>query len=152
MRKIILFTQWKKFGDLLCEAFKENQWNYIFVHGGLTFEERESSLQEFEHDENIKILITTDCLSYGCNLQFADVLIHCDLLWNPQKMIQREGRVHRIGQKNVVNVITVMTEGTIEEKVYLLLKSKSDLFNQIIEDENSLKFNMDVIRKIFKDK
>ena len=150
MSKIIIFTQWKKFGDLLCESIQEKQWEYVFVHGELSSEEKDNLLQKFEHDPNIKILVTTDCLSYGCNLQFADVLIHADLLWNPAKMQQREGRIHRIGQKNVVNIITIMTEGTIEERVYKLLKSKSDLFNQIIEDENNINFNKDIIRKLFK--
>lgn len=150
MSKIIIFTQWKKFGDLLCEAIREKEWQYVFVHGGLSFEEKDSLLQRFEHEPNLKILVTTDCLSYGCNLQIADILIHADLLWNPAKMQQREGRIHRIGQKNVVNIITIMSENTIEEKVYKLLQSKSDLFNQIIEDENSIKMDKETIRKIFK--
>lgn len=150
MSKIIIFTQWKKFGDLLCEAIKNKQWQHIFVHGGLSSEEKDSLLQKFEHDPNIKILVTTDCLSYGCNLQFADILIHADLLWNPAKMQQREGRIHRIGQQKRVNVINILTEGTIEEKVYNLLQSKSDLFNQIIEDENNINLNKDIIRKIYK--
>ncbi len=152
MSKIVIFTQWKKFGDLLCEAINEKLWQYVYVHGELSSKEKDEQLQIFENNPNIKILVTTDCLSYGCNLQFADVLIHADLLWNPAKMQQREGRVHRIGQKNTVNIISVLTEDTIEERVYRLLQSKSDLFNQIIEGEENIRFNNDIIRKIFKEK
>jgi SNF2 family DNA or RNA helicase len=150
MSKIIIFTQWKRFGDLLCEAIHEKQWQYVFVHGGLSFEEKDTLIQKFEHDPNIKILVTTDCLSYGCNLQVADVLIHADLLWNPAKMQQREGRIHRIGQKNVVNIITVMTDNTIEEKVYNILKTKKELFDKVIDGEDLRKIDHEIIRKIFK--
>lgn len=152
MSKIIIFTQWKKFGDLLCEAIQEKQWQYIFVHGGLSSEEKDSQLQRFELDQDIKILVTTDCLSYGCNLQVADVLIHTDILWNPAKMSQREGRIHRIGQTRTVNIITILTENTIEEKVYNILQTKKELFDKVIEGKDIEDLNKEIIRKIFKNK
>ena len=150
--KIVIFTQWKKFGDLLCEEINKKLWQYVFVHGELSSNEKDIQLQNFENNPNVRILVATDCLSYGCNLQFADTLIHADLLWNPQRMNQRNGRIHRIGQKNTANVITIMTQNTIEERVHNILKNKSDIFNQIIEGEENMKFNTDMIRQIFKDK
>jgi len=150
--KIIIFTQWKKFGDLLCESIQEKQWEHVFVHGGLSSEEKDSILQKFEHDPKIKILVTTDCLSYGCNLQIADVLIHADMLWNPAKMSQRNGRIHRIGQTKTVNIITVLTDHTIEEKVYNLLQSKKELFDKVIEGKDIENLDKEIIRKIFKNK
>jgi SNF2 family DNA or RNA helicase len=152
MSKVIIFTQWKKFGDLLCEAIKEKQWKYIFVHGELSSEEKDSLLQRFENEPDLKILVTTDCLSYGCNLQVADVLIHADQLWNPAKMSQREGRIHRIGQKSTVNVITILTENTIEERVFNILQTKKELFDRVIEGKDIENLDKDMIRKIFKDK
>lgn len=148
--KIVIFSQWTKFLDLLGEELTNNNIDFVSIRGDISQEIREDNIKRFEVDNEMKILLSSDAGNMGLNLQVADVLIHCDLLWNPQRMVQREGRVHRIGQKKTVNIITVMTEDTIEEKVYSLLKLKSDLFNQIIEDENNMKFIKDTIRKIFK--
>lgn len=148
--KIVLFSQWTKFLDLIAEELSKENINFVSIRGDISQEQREENIIKFNNNPEIKLLLSSDAGNMGLNLQVADVLIHSDLLWNPQRMIQREGRVHRIGQKNVVNVITILTEGTIEEKVYALLKSKTDLFNQIIEGEENIKFNKDIIRKIFK--
>jgi len=148
--KIVIFSQWTKFLDLLGEEFNNNNIQFTSIRGDIPQEIRELNIQKFNTDPCLKILLSSDAGNMGLNLQIADVLIHCDLLWNPQKMIQREGRIHRIGQEKVANVITIMTQDTIEEYVYSLLKNKSDLFNQIIENENSLKLTKDTIRKIFK--
>ncbi len=152
MSKVIIFTQWKKFGDLLCEVIQEKQWKYVFVHGEISSVEKDSLLQRFENEPDLKILITTDCLSYGCNLHVANYLIHADLLWNPAKMLQREGRVHRIGQKSIVNIITVISENTIEDRVYKLLQSKKELFDKVIEGKDFESLDKDIIKKIFKNK
>lgn len=150
--KILIFSQWTKFLDLLGEELTKNNIEYVSLRGDIPQDTREKNILKFNTDPNTKIFLMSDAGNTGLNLQVADVLIHCDLLWNPAKMTQREGRIHRIGQRTKVNVITIMTEGTIEEKVYNLLKTKSDLFNKIIEDEQNIIFNKEIIRKIFKDK
>ncbi len=148
--KIIIFSQWAKFLDLLAEELIKNNLNFVTIKGDVSQEMREQNILNFNTNPEMKVVLSSDAGNMGLNLQIADVLIHCDLLWNPQRMVQREGRIHRIGQQNRVNVITIMTQDTIEEKVYTLLKSKSDLFNQIMEDENNIKFDKDIIKKIFK--
>ncbi len=144
--KIILFTQWKKFGDLLVEEIQK-KWKCIFIHGDILPENRDKLISEFKESSDINILVTTDCLMYGMNLQFCDTIIHCDLLFNPQKMMQREGRVHRIGQEKPVTIITVMTQDTIEEKVYNLLQEKQTLFDEVIEGQV---IDRELIKKIMR--
>lgn len=148
--KIVIFSQWIKFLNLLKDELIKENINFVQIQGDISQDMRDENINKFNTDTNIRILLSSDAGNMGLNLQIADVLIHCDLLWNPQRMLQREGRVHRIGQTKTVNVITVMTENTIEEKVYAMLKEKSELFNQIIEDTEKIKYDKDIIRRIFK--
>jgi len=150
--KILIFSQWTKFLDLLSEEFTKENINFVSLRGDIPQNIREENVVKFNTDPNLKVFLLSDAGNSGLNLQIADVIIHCDMVWNPAKMIQRNGRAHRIGQQNRVNVINILTENTIEEKVYNLLQSKSDLFNRIIEDEQNLNLTKEIIRNIFKDK
>src|SRR5699024_10229619 len=69
----------------------------------------------------------------GLNLTGANTVILHDLWWNPAVEDQAAGRAHRFGQKNVVQVILFITEGTIEEKIYELQQKKRELINQVIQ-------------------
>ena len=69
----------------------------------------------------------------GLNLTAADVVIHLDLWWNPQAENQATDRAHRIGQKNVVQVIKIITKGTIEEKILELQEKKKILSDKLID-------------------
>ena len=77
----------------------------------------------------------------GLNLTSANVVIHLDLWWNPQAENQATDRVHRIGQKNVVEVIKLVTKGTIEEKI-LELQDKKKLLNDKLIDATDLDTNI----------
>jgi SNF2 family DNA or RNA helicase len=150
--KILIFSQWTKFLDLIVEELIKENIQFTQIRGDIQQEVREENITKFNSDHHIRILLSSDAGNVGLNLQIADVLIHCDLLWNPMKMQQRNGRIHRIGQKNTVNIITIMTEGTIEEKVYNILQTKKELFDKIIEGKEFENIEHDVIRKIFKTK
>lgn len=93
---------------------------------------------EFKHaivnyfENNAKILIATDAGSEGLNLQFSNTVINYDLPWNPQKIEQRIGRVHRYGQKNDVVAINLLnTENAADKRVYEILKNKFELFDGV---------------------
>lgn len=149
--KIVVFSQWTKFLDLLAEELKVRGHNFVSIRGDVSEEQRDKNVQALTNDPYTRILLSSDAGGMGINLQAADVLIHCDLLWNPQKMTQREGRVHRIGQTKTVNVITIMTEDTVEAKVYNLLISKSELFDKVIEGSENITIDRSMIKKIFKE-
>ena len=72
----------------------------------------------------------------GLNLTSADIVIHLDLWWNPQAENQATDRAHRIGQKNTVEVIKLISKGTIEEKVLDLQEKKKELSNRLIDSNN----------------
>jgi len=150
--KIVIFSQWTKMLDLISEGLLKENIQFVQVRGDINQDKRDKNIIEFNTNENIRILLSSDAGNMGLNLQVADVLIHCDLLWNYQKMQQRNGRVHRIGQKNIVNIITILTENTIEEKVYKILQTKKELFDKIIEGKDIKDLRYEIIRKIFKDK
>ena len=71
----------------------------------------------------------------GLNLTSADVVIHLDLWWNPQAENQATDRAHRIGQKKTVEVIKLITKGTIEEKILKLQEKKKILSDKLIEND-----------------
>ena len=97
------------------------------------------------NDENNNInvfLIMLKAGGTGLNLTKADIVIHLDLWWNPQAENQATDRAHRIGQKNVVEVIKLISKGTIEEKVLELQEKKKKLSDELIDgtvrDQNIL--------------
>jgi SNF2 family DNA or RNA helicase len=81
------------------------------------------------------VSISTDAGGLGLNLQAADMVINVDLPWNPAKLEQRIGRAHRIGQKNAVNIINLVVEGTIEERGLEIIYQKQQLFAAMFDTD-----------------
>lgn len=80
-----------------------------------------------------KVLVSTDAGGMGINITGASTIIHYDQLFNPQKMHQREDRLHRIGQKDNVTVINMLCIDTIDYGMYLLNKERGQLFTDVID-------------------
>ncbi len=78
------------------------------------------------------VLISTEAGGQGINLQFCNKIINYDLPWNPMKLEQRIGRIHRLGQEKDVLIYNLTTKGTIEEKIIDLLDKKINLFESVI--------------------
>ena len=79
-----------------------------------------------------QILIATEAVSEGINLQFCHVLINFDLPWNPMRLEQRIGRIHRLGQKKDVHIYNFATQHTVEEKILQLLYEKIEVFKRVV--------------------
>ncbi len=90
-----------------------------------------------EGDCNI-VLITLRAGGVGLNLTGANTVIHIDPWWNPAVENQATDRVHRIGQKKVVQVYKFITKGTIEEKIYLLKQKKESLLSDVVSTDLKL--------------
>lgn len=84
------------------------------------------------------VLITTDAGAEGLNLQHCRNMIHYDLPWNPMKLEQRIGRIHRYGQTRNVRIFYMILKNTVDEKILHLLYEKLDLFEGVVGD--SIKF------------
>src|SRR5690625_4430603 len=89
--------------------------------------------KHFYRGEKNVFLISLRAGGTGLNLTGADTVILYDLWWNPAVEDQATGRAHRFGQKNVVQVIRLISEGTIEEKIYELQQKKRELIDQVIQ-------------------
>jgi superfamily II DNA/RNA helicase len=92
-------------------------------------------IDEFTHNPDCRVFLSTDAGGTGLNLQAADCVINIELPWNPAKMNQRIGRVSRIGQESgCVNVINLVAKHSIEERILTGIQIKTDLFKGVFDD------------------
>jgi len=96
----------------------------VVIHGGLGREERKKAQESFQHDPEVQVLIATDAAGEGINLQRAHLMVNYDLPWNPNRIEQRFGRIHRIGQTEVCYLWNLVADETREGDVYRTLLEK----------------------------
>jgi superfamily II DNA or RNA helicase len=96
----------------------------VVIHGGLGREERMKAQESFQHDPEVQVLIATDAAGEGINLQRAHLMVNYDLPWNPNRIEQRFGRIHRIGQTEVCYLWNLVADETREGDVYRTLLEK----------------------------
>ena len=134
--KILVFTSFKTALNLAkAELDKEGITSYI-IDGSVSSKKRMELVDKFNSDETNVFFIMLKAGGTGLNLTSASVVIHLDLWWNPQVENQATDRAHRIGQKNVVQVIRFITKGTIEEKILDLQSKKRILSDKILDSES----------------
>jgi superfamily II DNA/RNA helicase len=90
----------------------------VVIHGGMGREERMKAQEAFRHDPEVQVLLATDAAGEGINLQRAHLMVNYDLPWNPNRLEQRFGRIHRIGQTEVCHLWNLVAEETREGDVY----------------------------------
>lgn len=134
--KILLFSSYKKAIDLVNLEFTNNNISTYVIDGSVPAKKRIELVDKFNSDETNVFLITLKSGGTGLNLTSADVVVHLDLWWNPQVEDQATDRAHRIGQKNTVEVIKLISKGTIEERILELQNKKRILSDKLIEGEN----------------
>jgi SNF2 family DNA or RNA helicase len=96
----------------------------VLIHGSLGREERRKAQESFLHDPEVQVLLATDAAGEGINLQRAHLMVNYDLPWNPNRLEQRFGRIHRIGQTEVCHLWNLVAEETREGDVYRRLLDK----------------------------
>jgi len=96
----------------------------VVIHGGLGREERRKAQESFLHDPEKQVLLATDAAGEGINLQRAHLMVNYDLPWNPNRLEQRFGRIHRIGQTEVCHLWNLLAQETREGDVYHRLLEK----------------------------
>ncbi len=96
----------------------------VRIHGGMGREERLKAQEAFRHDPAVQVLLATDAAGEGINLQRAHLMVNYDLPWNPNRLEQRFGRIHRIGQSEVCHLWNLVAEETREGDVYRTLLEK----------------------------
>lgn len=128
--RLVVFTQFRPTQDAIAESIDDLDIPVHIVNGDLSSAGKERKVAAFERDGGV--MVATDSISEGRNMQFCNVLVNYDLPWNPMKVEQRIGRVDRIGQEREVHVFNMALEDTIEEHVLNKLFGKINLFNQSI--------------------
>lgn len=126
-RKLIVFTEHRDTLNYLVErlnTFLAREGAVIAIHGGTPREERRRLQELFMQDKGTVILVATDAAGEGINLQRAHLLVNYDLPWNPNRIEQRFGRVHRIGQQEVCHMWNLVSADTREGQVYVRLLGK----------------------------
>ncbi len=125
----------------------------VVIHGGLGREERRKAQEAFLHDPEVKVLIATDAAGEGINLQRAHLMVNYDLPWNPNRIEQRFGRIHRIGQTEVCHLWNLVAAETREGDVYHTLLEKLEearktLGGQVFDVLGKLQFEGRPLREL----
>jgi len=119
----------------------------VEIHGALGREERRKAQDAFLYDDQVQILIATDAAGEGVNLQRAHLMVNYDLPWNPNRIEQRFGRIHRIGQTEVCHLWNLVAEETREGVVFQRLLEKLEIESQALQGRV---FN--VLGRVFNDR
>lgn len=132
--KAVVFSQWERMARLLAQELDQRGVGYEFLHGGVPSHKRGAITERFKNDAECRVFLSTDAGSTGLNLQSASLIINLDLPWNPAVLEQRIGRIYRYGQKDNVQVINLVSKGTIEESMIVKLKFKQNMFSGVLDN------------------
>lgn len=128
--KCIVFTEYRATQDFLLYMLKKNGITAVPFRGGFGRGKKDWMKELFS--KHIRVLVATESGGEGINLQFCHNMINFDLPWNPMRLEQRIGRIHRLGQKNDVRVWNLSTNNTIEAHIVQLLQEKIRMFELVI--------------------
>jgi superfamily II DNA or RNA helicase len=155
-RKLVLFTEHRDTLHYLAErigALLGKPEAVATIHGGLGREDRKKAQEAFTHDKEVEILLATDAAGEGINLQRAHLMVNYDLPWNPNRLEQRFGRIHRIGQTEVCHLWNLVARETREGEVYRrllekLAEEREALGGQVFDVLGELKFEDRPLREL----
>ena len=134
--KILLFSQFTSALKKLSVILDNEEIQYCYLDGSISSVNRMKLVDEFNSSQEKRVfLISLKAGGTGLNLTSANTVIHLDPWWNPSIEDQATDRAHRIGQKNNVEVIKLIAEGTIEEKILLLQEDKRAMINDVLTNE-----------------
>ncbi|KAF9117724.1 hypothetical protein BGX30_005194 [Mortierella sp. GBA39] len=128
--KVIVFTEYRATQEYLLQYFQKHGLSCVPYRGGMNRGKKDWMMDLFRG--RAQVMIATEAGGEGINLQFCHHMINFDLPWNPMRVEQRIGRVHRLGQQNDVKIYNLSTTGTIEEHILNLLHEKINMFETVI--------------------
>jgi SNF2 family DNA or RNA helicase len=130
--KVIIFTEYRATQLYLQWFLKQHGISSVPFRGGFKRGKKDWMRELFQ--KNVQVLIATEAGGEGINLQFCNHIINFDLPWNPMRLEQRIGRIHRLGQEKDVKIYNFATMNTVEEHILKLLYEKIELFEKVIGD------------------
>jgi len=135
--KAVVFSQWTRTHDIVIRRLEDRGIGYVSFHGGVPSERRPALVERFRADPHCRVFLSTDAGAAGLNLQHASTLVNMDLPWNPALLEQRIGRIHRMGQTRPVQIVNLVSKGTIEEGMLSVLSFKRSLSAGILDGGQS---------------
>lgn len=134
--KVIIFTEYRKTQEYLHHFLAEHGISSVLFRGGFKRNKKDWMTELFQN--RTQVLIATEAGGEGINLQFCNRIVNFDLPWNPMRVEQRIGRIHRLGQERDVYIYNLSTANTIEEHILNLLYEKINLFEMVIGELDSI--------------
>ena len=149
-RKMIVFTEHRdtlNYLELKIGGVLGTPEAIVTIHGGTHRDERRKRQELFRSDPEVRILLATDAAGEGVNLQNANLMVNYDLPWNPNRLEQRFGRIHRIGQQEVCHLWNLVAKETREGEVYHRLLTKLETINETFKGRV-----FDILGEVFEEK
>ncbi len=158
-RKVVVFSEYERMTHLASQELTKLGIGWVSLHGNVPARKRGELMARFRKEPDCRVFLSTDAGGVGLNLQAASAVVNFEPPWNPARLEQRIGRVHRLGQTHPVQVIHLLTEESIEERVWETLKLKKALFTGLFDstsDEVSFaklgrKSTLQVVKEVFSD-
>ncbi len=123
--KLLVFTEFRTTQRYLKKVLEEAGITCSTIDGSMSLETRKQSLIDFK--EQCRVMVATDAAGESLNMQFCHIIVNYDLPWNPMAIEQRIGRVDRIGQKHGVEAFNMITDNSVDTRVYEIITEKLDL-------------------------
>jgi SNF2 family DNA or RNA helicase len=128
--KVVVFTHFRVTLEMLADRLRGMGVDFVLYHGGMSPAEKNDAIHRFER--SARVLLSTEAAGEGRNLQFCRTMVNFDLPWNPMRIEQRVGRIHRVGQTREVEIFNLSAEGTIEDYILDILDRKLNMFELVI--------------------
>jgi len=138
--KVIVYTVFGETQRFLARFLREQGLEVAELHGRMRRQEKEEQVQAFARQA--RVLVSTETGSEGRNLQFCQVMVNYDLPWNPMRIEQRIGRIHRLGQNQDVFIYNLSARGTVESYILDLLDAKINMFQLVVGELDMILGNL----------
>lgn len=140
-QKTLVFTTHKATSTYLAQTLLAANIPFAEFQGGMSLKEKDEAIAAFR--DNVSVLLASETGGEGRNIQFANVIVNYDLPWNPMKIEQRIGRIHRIGQTQDVFIFNFCLKGSIEEYILRILHDKINMFELVVGEIETILGNVD---------
>lgn len=156
--KVVVFSEWERMTRLVAMELDKRGVRYEYLNGRVPSKRRGELVDDFTTLPESRVFLSTDAGSTGLNLQVASTLINMDLPWNPAALEQRIARIFRLGQEKPVQIINLVSKGSIEEGMINKLRFKKSMFEGVLDggadtvfvDESKFKKLMDDLTIVMK--
>lgn len=142
--KLVVFTESRDTLEYLAKHIRSWGYEIVTIHGGMRLEERIRAEAEFR--DRAQVLISTEAGGEGINLQFASLMVNYDIPWNPNRLEQRMGRIHRYGQQKEVHIYNLVAGNTVEGEVLRRLFQKLEQIRQAMGSDRVFDVIQEVLR------